>query len=189
MERSELSITFEKYRNIGTRTSISLFTGDPLAYTVVSHHPSSFLHQPNVFHSCSSSPQPGLHWPSSGTAGFGPNTVFSPTSSKTGGELGPICSLCLSGCKWGKESHCCTSGTSDGEMGSSLVLLLAWDCESESHTKDMQSWGKSVSLICWFAKNNYFPLLLKISEDYSLLKKTNRTKTNQQTQKLTLCWP
>lgn len=63
MERSELLITFEEHRNIWTRTSRSLSTGDPLAYTVVSHGPSSFLHQSNALHSyfhglsCSTSPQ------------------------------------------------------------------------------------------------------------------------------------
>lgn len=43
MERSELLITFEEHRNIWTRTWRSLSTGDPLAYTVVSHGPSSFF--------------------------------------------------------------------------------------------------------------------------------------------------
>lgn len=63
----------------------------------------------------------GSRSPCSGTAGFGPNTVFTSVTSKIGREQGPIC--ISQGCEWGKESHRWTSVTSDGEMGPSLVLL------------------------------------------------------------------
>lgn len=63
MKRSELLITSQEHRNIWIRTWRSLSAGEPLAYTVISHSLSSFLHQSNTLHSyfhglsCSTSPQ------------------------------------------------------------------------------------------------------------------------------------
>lgn len=176
MERSEISITFEKHRNIWTRTSRSISTGDPLAYTVVSHHPSctslvSFtaiftVSAAAVAHSQACTDQVLAQQDLAQTLYSVPSPVR---------QVGT----------W-DQSVRCISQDANGEKSLTAVHLgpqmgkwgppwpcFSWGCDSESHTKDMQSPGKSVSLICWFAKNNYFPLLLKISKDYRLLKKTN----------------
>lgn len=95
----------------------------------------------------------GSRSPCSGTAGFGPNTVFTSVTSKIGREQGPI--RISQGCERGKECHRWTSVTSDGEWGP------PWSC----FPWEMQSQAKSVSSLSRFAKNIYFPLLLTISRE------------------------
>lgn len=167
MERSELLITFEEHRNIWTRTSFApvfaaLFTASAAAVAY----------------------SRGSHWPCSGTAGLGPNTVFTPIASKVHREQGPVCSLYLLGSEWGKEPHCCTSGTSDGETGPSYGPAshgsVSLNLTQRTHSRQGNQSPSCVGLLKIFISHFCWKFPVK---NYRLLKKP------QQTQNPTPTWP